>query len=194
MKITNISIKKLFGLFDYNIDFNQEKHLTILTGPNGYGKTTILNIIRNLFEQNFAYSQKLIFEEIIISMEGDLQIQISKEPHIDIKNIHNNIDFHERVVSDPREDYNIRRGRQVFDNDIVISLIKDDESISTNRLNAMLSYDLHRNLARHPLIESSLYKYKESSIGAINFESFINDHIDILPENIIEMLNMHTRR
>jgi predicted ATP-binding protein involved in virulence len=54
MKLVSISIEKLFGQFDYNIAFNQEEGITILTGPNGYGKTTILNIIYNLFTNGTA--------------------------------------------------------------------------------------------------------------------------------------------
>lgn len=46
MQFSHIYIKKLFGLYDYNIDFfhNDGDKLTILTGPNGYGKTTIILI------------------------------------------------------------------------------------------------------------------------------------------------------
>ena len=43
----SIFVKGLFGKFDYNIIFKEDR-LTILTGPNGYGKSTILRIINNL--------------------------------------------------------------------------------------------------------------------------------------------------
>jgi predicted ATP-binding protein involved in virulence len=49
MKLSRIKIEGLFGQFDYDITLNQEEGITILTGPNGYGKTTILNIIWSLF-------------------------------------------------------------------------------------------------------------------------------------------------
>jgi predicted ATP-binding protein involved in virulence len=49
MKLSRIKIEGLFGQFDYDIKLNQEEGITILTGPNGYGKTTILNIIWSLF-------------------------------------------------------------------------------------------------------------------------------------------------
>jgi predicted ATP-binding protein involved in virulence len=51
MKLSRIKIEKLFRQFDYDIKLNQEEGITILTGPNGYGKTTILHIIWSLFTQ-----------------------------------------------------------------------------------------------------------------------------------------------
>ena len=62
--LESIKIKKLFGLFDYHITLDATENITILTGPNGYGKTTILNIIYHFFNQQFFYFQKLNFESI----------------------------------------------------------------------------------------------------------------------------------
>ena len=59
--LESIKIKKLFGLFDYHITLDTSENITILTGPNGYGKTTILNIIYHFFNQQFSYFQKLNF-------------------------------------------------------------------------------------------------------------------------------------
>ncbi|MBU3836989.1 MAG: AAA family ATPase [Candidatus Phocaeicola faecigallinarum] len=57
MQYTHIYINKLFGLYDYKLDFNYENDdkLTILTGPNGYGKTTILTIINKLNPRELFY-------------------------------------------------------------------------------------------------------------------------------------------
>jgi predicted ATP-binding protein involved in virulence len=78
MKIRKIRIQKLFGLFNYDIELNQNEDLTILTGPNGYGKTTILNIIYNLFNQRFFYFQKLNFELISFSFDTEKRIEVKK--------------------------------------------------------------------------------------------------------------------
>ena len=44
--IKTIKISKLFGRFDYKLDFSEEG-IMIITGPNGYGKSTILKMISN---------------------------------------------------------------------------------------------------------------------------------------------------
>lgn len=45
--IVRFSVTGLFGLYDYDLRFpvDEDEKITFLTGPNGYGKTTILNII-----------------------------------------------------------------------------------------------------------------------------------------------------
>jgi predicted ATP-binding protein involved in virulence len=79
MKITSIKIDKLFEIFDYNIPFSNKENLLIITGPNGFGKTMILNIIFSLFNRKFLFFQKLVFEKITISLDNDTSIVISKK-------------------------------------------------------------------------------------------------------------------
>lgn len=76
MFIKSISIKKLFGLFDYNLDFKDE--INIITAPNGYGKTICLKIIHSLFTYDYLYYFSLDFSEIIFETESGT-LKISKE-------------------------------------------------------------------------------------------------------------------
>ena len=46
MKIKRLNIIKLYNQFSYDINFLEDNQLlSILTGPNGYGKTTVLRVI-----------------------------------------------------------------------------------------------------------------------------------------------------
>ena len=38
MRITKVLVKKLFGIFDHEIPLNQDSRITIIHGPNGFGK------------------------------------------------------------------------------------------------------------------------------------------------------------
>ncbi|MDR2704592.1 MAG: AAA family ATPase [Planctomycetaceae bacterium] len=78
MQLVKIKIEGLFDLFSYEIDFNQEKHLTILTGPNGYGKTTVLTILYNLFNYRFYYFQRLVFNKIEIYFTDQSRLEVKK--------------------------------------------------------------------------------------------------------------------
>lgn len=51
--LTKIIIKGLFGLFDHSICLHKEGPLTIIHGPNGIGKTTILRLVESAFRQRF---------------------------------------------------------------------------------------------------------------------------------------------
>lgn len=49
--LNKLEIEGLYGLYNYTLDFTQgeDKRLKIITGPNGYGKTTVLQLIYALF-------------------------------------------------------------------------------------------------------------------------------------------------
>lgn len=79
MKIKSINIEKLFGYFDYIIELNQEEGITILTGPNGYGKTTILSVINNIYMRNTNYLNSLKVSKISIFFENDESIWFDRD-------------------------------------------------------------------------------------------------------------------
>ena len=52
--LKNLTIIGLFGLYDYKLDFQSKSGTpTFITGPNGYGKTTVLNIIDSLYRADY---------------------------------------------------------------------------------------------------------------------------------------------
>lgn len=66
MKISKLNVYGMFGEFNYELDFNRfEDNVTILTAPNGYGKSTILKIIDKFFNKKFDQ----LFDESFTSFE-----------------------------------------------------------------------------------------------------------------------------
>jgi len=63
MRILKITINKLFGTFDHVIQLNQTERLTIITGPNGHGKTIILKMIHGLFKKKYSIFGTIPFTE-----------------------------------------------------------------------------------------------------------------------------------
>jgi|UPI000362BEA8 predicted ATP-binding protein involved in virulence len=74
---TQIRIEKLFGMFDYDIELKSED-ITILTGPNGYGKTTVLKIIDALASQNSLFFMTLLFQKITCCLSDGKTITLMK--------------------------------------------------------------------------------------------------------------------
>ena len=71
----DISIRGLFGYFDYDISV-QDGDITILTGPNGFGKSTIIGCLEAIANSNLSFFLELDFEKIVIS---DLDINKNLE-------------------------------------------------------------------------------------------------------------------
>jgi len=62
--ISEISIKKLFGYLDYHIPLSTTDNITIIHGPNGCGKTWILQIISAVFSLAYSTLRSAPFDEI----------------------------------------------------------------------------------------------------------------------------------
>lgn len=78
MKIKSIKVEELFLQFNYTLDFEKQGDIHIISGPNGYGKSTLLRIIYNLFTLNFYFFFQIPFKSITYVFENDLKITIKK--------------------------------------------------------------------------------------------------------------------
>lgn len=68
-KLKAITIKGLFGRHDYTLNFDEKGGFTMLAAPNGYGKSTILKIIRAIASGNMFYFWNLDFKRVIVDFE-----------------------------------------------------------------------------------------------------------------------------
>ena len=76
MKITRLKVCGLFGLYDYDIDFARHgDDFTILTSPNGYGKTTLLRIINSLDVKRLLYLYILKYNSLTLWFDDDSEIE-----------------------------------------------------------------------------------------------------------------------
>ena len=63
MHLIKLHINNLFGHFNHKITFKDE-NITIITAPNGYGKTVCLKVIDAIFNKRFTYLSNLDFSSI----------------------------------------------------------------------------------------------------------------------------------
>ena len=77
LMINSIEIENLFGRFDYLIS-TKTGGITIITGPNGFGKSTILRIINALSKGNLEYFLRLDFSSLILDFDNREKISIQK--------------------------------------------------------------------------------------------------------------------
>ena len=63
-----LNIKKLYGRFDYDLEF-PDSGVAILTGPNGFGKSTLLRCIRAVGESDLNFFRTLEFSSFEMNSE-----------------------------------------------------------------------------------------------------------------------------
>lgn len=92
----SFEVKKLFGKFNYKFKL-KKSGITIITGPNGFGKTTILKCLEAFTDINkIEYFGKLEFKEIkiiinkknslvLLKKKDDIQLKYNKRVPLDLK-------------------------------------------------------------------------------------------------------------
>ena len=78
MRITKVSVKKLFGIFDHDIPMHDSR-ITIIHGPNGFGKTVLLTMVHGLFNSRYKVFSDVPFEEFRVEFENDEEICIRRD-------------------------------------------------------------------------------------------------------------------
>ena len=77
MKIVSVKVEELFGHFSYNIELNDT--VTIIHGPNGCGKTTLLKIIYSVFSNNPQELKQYDFKSIEFQFSDGTNLYIEKK-------------------------------------------------------------------------------------------------------------------
>lgn len=74
-----ISVAKLFGVFDHRIELHEDR-ITIIHGPNGYGKTAILRLTAGFFERHYSMLRSVPFESVSFTLNDETVVQIIQTP------------------------------------------------------------------------------------------------------------------
>jgi predicted ATP-binding protein involved in virulence len=81
MKVKLIKISKLFGIFDHEIPLNTIDRITIIHGPNGFGKTALLKIVNSFFSAKYSvlFSTPFSYFSIAFDDESTVKVEQKKE-------------------------------------------------------------------------------------------------------------------
>ncbi len=206
-RMLGIQFEKLFGRFDYDIVFNPEG-LTIITGPNGYGKSTILKSIDALSKEfiGLMFFMELDFRKITISFDNNRNIIIEKA---DGKLTINNIAIEEKIFQNGLEDIldrkpyfsridentwlDRRRGTRITLNDFIGNLYgKEMRNLEGNeiKVHSKELLDLLKNMKQ---LVGEIYFIKEQRLIRENRNRYdeqeVVDVIEELPKRFKELMS-----
>ena len=79
MRIRRISVENLFGIFSHDIPLNRDDRITIIYGPNGFGKTFTLSLVNELFNPGYDDFYRIPFSGVTVEFDDSSAIRLTKE-------------------------------------------------------------------------------------------------------------------
>ena len=160
--ITKLLIKGLYGLYDYDIDLKKHQPVLVLTGPNGFGKTTILKVIHNVVSCNFWYFNLLQFSFIRIHFSEGYALDIQKNA----------------AISDISKLSHIKES--------IFTFYKKSVDSEESKVTSLLSeFALSTNYILRQIRRSSLDYRTVNSIAELDFEDYFNRNYDFYEDSAL---------
>ena len=78
MRVKQVEVVGLFGIFNHAIPLNLADRITIVHGPNGYGKTVMLGLINELFTPGYRMFRTVPFRQMSVDFDDGGQLTIVK--------------------------------------------------------------------------------------------------------------------
>lgn len=168
--VRRVVIEKLYDNYDYDITFHKDG-VTLITGPNGYGKTTVLNIIKSALEQNFFYFYELLFKGVVLYFDDNV-----KGPRLIINKVKSKqeslfdddadydlvIEFYKGDTKKPTDSFTINQKFMRHRGEFIRSVYRDDEMVFLDE-----DFDFHRRY----FVRSN----QEVKQHFKNYQIFLND-------------------
>ena len=81
-KLIKISVEGLLGRFDHEIHFNPDWQFLILHGPNGVGKTRLLELLHSVFTSRFSRLASIPFSAARFDFQDGMWVEVTRNiPH-----------------------------------------------------------------------------------------------------------------
>ena len=78
MRIVRIQVTGLFDTFDHDVPLNAEDRITIMHGPNGFGKTVLLSMINALFHFRLSELRRAPFSALSIHFQDGHRLDVKR--------------------------------------------------------------------------------------------------------------------
>ncbi|MDI1428876.1 AAA family ATPase [Polyangium sorediatum] len=78
-RVRRIKVTGLFGIFDHEIPLNMDERITILHGPNGYGKTKILWMLDGLLRGEWSRFASVPFDTFRVELDNEHVLGVERK-------------------------------------------------------------------------------------------------------------------
>jgi len=78
MRIQKILVSGLFGIFDHVITLNMDDKITIMHGPNGFGKTIIMRMIDGFLKSRSSVFRNIPFSKFRVEFDNVSSVEITQ--------------------------------------------------------------------------------------------------------------------
>lgn len=167
--LKTINIQSLFGFYSYSLPIinSDNNAISFITGPNGYGKTTILRIINFLYNQQYDLLANILFDKLELLFDDGYILEVSQERTIEQEE---NMDV-EGYTNVQLNMHFFHQSRNDFHENFKWNSHSSQEFI----INNFSTY-----LSSHPIYfikDNRLYHRDQSSVkqNAINLSKLLND-------------------
>lgn len=77
-RLRRVTVRKLFGWLDHEIELRHDERVTILIGPNGVGKTCLLELLAAVSYGRVDHLVRVPFDELRLDFEGEKALVIRR--------------------------------------------------------------------------------------------------------------------
>ena len=80
LRLQRIELDGLFGIYDHHFDLNLDDRVTLLHGPNGIGKTTVLRMVDALLRNRLPYFRRFPFGRLLLAFQDNSNLELTAAP------------------------------------------------------------------------------------------------------------------
>ena len=140
MRISKVVVCGLFERFNHTITFNPNERITIIYGPNGFGKTMILRILNILFNLSPRSLSRMPFKEIQIIFDDGSTLAVARDPRKSSPQLSFSVPGHQMETFTPES---IMRPKDLpFPRGIIEDVVPDLEQMGPSEWRNIYSDDI----------------------------------------------------
>ena len=83
LRLRRIEVDGLFGIYDHRIDLNLRDRVTLLHGPNGVGKTSVLRMVDALLRNDFTCFKRIPFARFLLGFEDGSTLELRTSRNVE---------------------------------------------------------------------------------------------------------------